>query len=195
MHLKEDQLVDLAEGTRPESSAPHLESCDACRRQLAELRAMMAVAADVDVPEPSPLFWDHLSERVRGTVAAQEPPRRAWLDVARWRRSPMPAWAIAAASVIVVVVLSSRLMAPQPPAGSVAPPATGVATTSTETIVDAAAADASLMLVASLTSGLDLEGAGEAGLAPSGSAEQAIIQMDHDELRELQRLLKEEMAL
>jgi len=41
MHLKDDQLVDLAEGTLPESSAPHLASCEPCRRQLEEMRAAL----------------------------------------------------------------------------------------------------------------------------------------------------------
>ena len=70
-HLSPDHLIDLAEGTRPESSAPHLESCEACRRQLADMRAMMSAASEVAVPEPSPLFWDHLSERVRQAVALE----------------------------------------------------------------------------------------------------------------------------
>ena len=65
MHLKDDELVDLAEGARPESSAPHLASCEPCRRQVRDLRALMSVAAGVDVPEPSPLYWDHMSARVR----------------------------------------------------------------------------------------------------------------------------------
>ena len=70
MHLQPDELVDVAEGTRPESSVPHLASCEVCRLQLADLKATISAAADVEVPEPSPLFWDHLSARVRDAVAA-----------------------------------------------------------------------------------------------------------------------------
>src|SRR5438093_9275944 len=83
MHLTPDDLVDLAKGTRPESSAPHLASCATCRAQLNEMRAMMSAAADVDVPEPSPLFWDHFSQHVHDAVAndtanARLPPTRLW---------------------------------------------------------------------------------------------------------------------
>ena len=39
MHLEADELIDLAEGARPESSAPHLAACAQCRAQLADLRA------------------------------------------------------------------------------------------------------------------------------------------------------------
>src|SRR5436190_125575 len=70
-HLRPDELIDLAEGTRPESSASHLRTCEACRRQLADARAMIAAAADVDVPEPSPLFWEHFSVRVREAIGTQ----------------------------------------------------------------------------------------------------------------------------
>ncbi len=75
-HLTTEKLIDLAERTREESSAPHLQSCEACRHQLAVLRDAMSAAAEVEVcPEPSPLFWKHLSERVREAVAAEGAPQ------------------------------------------------------------------------------------------------------------------------
>ena len=70
-HLTEGELLDLAEGAQPEPSAGHLASCEACRRQLMDLRSAMTAAAAVDVPEPSPLFWEHLSARVREAVEAE----------------------------------------------------------------------------------------------------------------------------
>jgi hypothetical protein len=190
MHLREDELVDLAEGTRPESSAPHLASCEPCRRQLHQMRAMLSIAADVDIPEPSPLYWDHLSARVREAVAAGAPPRRPWLDVAAWRRVLMPA---TAAAVIIVIALSSRLMAPPPSPAAPAPVAS-----STEAVDlwndSASDDDESLTLVANLSAGLDLDAASEAGLAARGSAEHAVTHMDGDDLRELQRLLTQALA-
>ena len=54
--------------------------------------------------------------------------------------------------------------------------------------------DDSLTLVASLTDGQDLETVREAGLAPRGSAEHAVTHMSDGELRELRRLLKEELT-
>jgi hypothetical protein len=205
MHLKPEELVDLAEGTRAESSAPHLAACADCRRQLGEMRAMMSDVAAVDLPEPSPMFWSHLSARVRDAVAS-EPRRRAWLDVAAWRQVLMPGWAVAIASIAVVVALSSRLMAPppMPPPPSMstvtpfsaAPPSPIAADTNsgTEVIGDVAADDASLMLVASLTSAMDLDAVSDAGLAPSGAADHALTHMRDTELRELERLLRQEMV-
>jgi hypothetical protein len=197
MHLSADELVDLADRTRPERSAPHLAACDQCRRQLRELREMTASVAEVGVPEPSPLFWDHLSQRVHDAVAAQEAPRRTWLDVSSWRRLLTP-WS-AVAVMLVLAVLSSRLLSPTGPphVGPPLPPPAAIAdaTLRDDLFNDAAVdEDASLTLVASLTANLDLEAAEEAGLAQGDSAEHAVTHMNGDDLRELRRLLKEELA-
>jgi anti-sigma-K factor RskA len=109
MHLKAGELVDLVEGTRPESSAPHLAACAACRQQLADARAMMALATDVAVPEPSPLFWDHLSDRVRQAVAAEPEPRRSWIPSLTWTRVLVP---VASLAVVALVVLLVNLRTP-----------------------------------------------------------------------------------
>jgi hypothetical protein len=208
MHLNADELIDVAEGTRSEASAPHVASCDECRRQLTDLRVTMSTVAAVGVPEPSPLFWDHLSERVRNVVA-EDVPRRSWLDAATWRRLLMPLSAVAVASLIVAMVLNSRVMAPQsetagdpervalrtPPAPSPLPATAEASGATFELLNDPASDDdVSLTLVASLTADLDLDAAGEAGLAPHGSAEHAVTHMNDDELRELRRLLKEQLA-
>src|SRR5215471_4709679 len=109
-HLKPARLVDLAEGVEAEQSVPHLAECDTCRRALAELRATMAAietprgpGSDV-VPEPSPLFWDHLSARVHDAVAEEGRPARVrWLD--RWLRPRVIAPVLAGALALVIVAL------------------------------------------------------------------------------------------
>lgn len=214
MHLNREELVDLAEGARPESAAPHLAACDACRAQLRDLRAMLSAAQEVDVPEPSPLFWDHLSARVSDAVAAD-----AWLkpsrDVQSWgerlmaargrrRRGTTTGWyafATVAAAVLIAAALNSRVLAPAPalpPASmTVVAPAPGStqAEAGPELLADVAPeSDPSLTLVASLTDEVDLNTAREAGLAPRDSAEHAVTHMSDGELRELGRLLKEELA-
>jgi len=199
MHLNVDELIDLAEGTRPEASAPHLAGCDRCREQLGELRAMLSrvEGTQIDVPEPSPLFWDHLSDRVRAAVAAGPVPRRSWADALAWQRLVMPLTAAAVASLLIALGVGSRVMAPAPAvhrslAPAAAPPASNApADVWADPVPDD---DQSLMLVASLTEHLDLDAAGEAGLAPGGSAEHAVTHMSDDDLRELRRVLKEELA-
>src|SRR6185436_8662720 len=85
--------------------------------QLDELRAMLAAARDVDVPEPSPLFWDHLSARVSEAVAAEESDARLkpsrYLGISR-----DVAWGALAAGVLIAVAIGTRALAP----GPMAPP-------------------------------------------------------------------------
>ena len=194
MHLKDDQLLDLAEGTLPASSAPHLASCETCRRQLRELRAVMSTAGEVGVREPSPLYWDHLSARVREAVAMDTSRRRPWADVAAWRRVLMPAWAGAVASIIIVVAFGPRVAGPpSAPSAPVAVVATRAAAVDVWTD-QASDDDDSLTLMGSLSAAFDFEGARQAGLAEGGSAEHAVTHMDDNDLRELQRLLTQELA-
>ena len=116
MHLTSEELVDIAEGTRSEASAPHLAGCDPCRAQLSDLRAMMSVAADVDVPEPSPLFWDHLSSRVSAAIAAEVPgtqlaPSRELFRTLFGSRTLQVAVALAG-SLLIVVLINGRRTVP-----------------------------------------------------------------------------------
>ena len=194
MHLTSGELVDIAEGTRSEASAPHLAGCDPCRAQLSDLRAMISVAAEVDVPEPSPLFWDHLSSHVSAAVAAeaagaQRTPSRDVFRTLFGSRTFQVALALAA-SLLIVVLINGR---PTAPAVAEAPGLT-VADAVPDLLGVAADDDDSLTLVASLTDGQDLETVREAGLAPRGSAEHAVTHMSDGELRELRRLLKEELT-
>jgi len=194
MHLTSEELVDIAEGTRSEASAPHLAGCDPCRAQLSDLRAMMSVAAVVDVPEPSPLLWDHLSSRVSTAVAAEAAgaelaPSRDVFRTLFGSRTLQVALALAG-SLLIVVLINGRPTAPAAPEA----PGFTVADAVPDPLGVAADDDDSLTLVASLTDGQDLETVREAGLAPRGSAEHAVTHMSDGELRELSRLLKEELA-
>ncbi len=202
MHLNSGELVDIAEGTRPEASAPHLAACEPCRTQLRDLRAMMSAAGGAEVPEPSPLFWDQLSSRVAAEVAAdmQQPSRLgdvvATLIGVLGTRA-FQATAVAAAGMLVIVLMSGRTSprTDAPSAASSAAAAVAESGAAAEPLIDVTAAgDALLMVVASFTDGQDLETVREAGLAPRGTAEHALTHMSESELRELGRLLREELT-
>ena len=189
-HLSAEQLVDIAEGARPESSGPHLQACGACRKQLDDLRAMMTAAADVDVPEPSPLFWDHFSARVHQAVEAEREspaPVLAW----SWLRRPL-VWAPGMAAALLAVAMVSRV-GPDP---EFTPPA-AFTVVSVDTnaepyvIVD----DPSLSLVADLAADLDWDAVVEAGLTTHvGMDDDAVLQLTDGERRELRRLLRMELT-
>ena len=194
MHLTTAELVDIAEGTRPDAAAPHLVACAACRAQLTDLRAMLSAAQDVDVPEPSPLFWDHLSARVSDAVAAEATPRRPWLEVALWRRTGWDWMSVAAVAVLLIMVMVRALVTVPAPHADAPLMSASSAVPATELLSDVADDDPSLTLVASFTDQADMDTVREAGLAPRGSAEHAITHMSDGELRELGRLLTEELA-
>ncbi len=184
-HLTPEQLIDAADGLRASTTERHLRTCDVCRRQVAELRAVHdAAAAGGDVPEPSPLFWDHLSARVHEAVAAEGGARVAW-----WRPSAWPTLAIPAAAALVIAfglasVLTLRLT-PNPVAPQPAPTEAIAAT-------PPAADDVSLNLVADLASQMDWESASQLGVAlHAGAADEAIGDLSPAERREMERLLRE----
>jgi len=198
-HLRAEEFVDIAEGTRAESSAAHLAACEACRRSLADVRAAMAAAADADVPEPSPLFWNHLSQRVRDAIAAGEQPRadgwRAALARLSWRHAVVEP--IGALAVVVAIVFLAVTMMLRPAPRDAAAPGP-VAESGAATAADAAGgqpsdalmeADPLLSLVATFASMLDVD-AGSV-LEDSSAAEHAVAHLSDAELREMQRLLQD----
>ena len=208
MHLGPHEFIDLAEGVRAEIDAPHLLACPACRRQLADVRAALSELSSAsqcaDVPEPSPLFWDHFSERVREAVSAEGSPRPRdrWAMLGGWIRPRRPnavplagALAmIAAAVALTSYVVGSRVPNPASENGSAAVESlTGVASL----LPLGSADDPTLLLVADLAADLDLDAAGEAGLtvpAHAGGADDVVSTLTGNERRELQRLLQEALA-
>ena len=81
-HLTPDELIDALEGVGHQA---HLAECERCRRELAELSAVLSDAKQASVPEPSPLFWPHFSERVRTAIHRDAPPAGAWPSWLRWQ--------------------------------------------------------------------------------------------------------------
>jgi hypothetical protein len=206
MHLRVADFIDIAEGTRSEASAPHLAECASCRSKLTELRATMAAAKDVDVPEPSPLFWDHFSQRVHDAVAAGGGRgTTGWLGALRrlsWRRvtiEPMAVIAIVGIATFVVVprmFRSSSSPRPDVPSRStlespVAPRPTAGMDLPADATIDS---DPSLSFVAELVGMLGGDADETSELEDVASAEHAVSHLTDGELRELQRLLEAELS-
>lgn len=191
-HLSPDTFVDLLDGTAREDAVPHLRDCQQCQEQLAEVRAAWQAAVDVDVPEPSPLFWDHLSRRVHDAVAA-EPVTPRWWQV-RWTWPTVGLAGAAFAAVALVFVLQAPRTAVTDTAATV-PQRADVLESVEPDPLPALIDDASIGLVADLASDLDVESAlPELGLGARGAADRALSELDADERVELRRLLAEEMG-
>jgi hypothetical protein len=86
-HLSREELVDSLDGPLPPARQAHAETCPRCRQERAALRAILQDVSQVPVSEPSPLFWDHLSARVRDHLAQEPPPAApgwgSWLTAHR----------------------------------------------------------------------------------------------------------------
>jgi hypothetical protein len=190
-HLSSDQLLDVADGTRADREFPHLESCAVCVRQLADLRRTISAAREVEVPEPSPLFWDHLSTRIRTAVAATDPTARPfmWAGRAWWQWA---AAAVAFGAIVLVISLGSPRVSV--PGGTGAPAVASVDPLSVDD-VRAFDDDPALALLADLSAGLDWEAATEAGLVPSeGTVDRVVFTLSAEERVELHRLLQEALG-
>jgi hypothetical protein len=75
-HLTVDQFVDVIEARveLPGAASAHLGGCEACQAERASLADALGDARAVLMPEPSPLFWDHFSRRVRAATGDERPP-------------------------------------------------------------------------------------------------------------------------
>jgi hypothetical protein len=184
-HLTPAEFVDLAEGVYDAASEPHLTECDRCRRQLAEARAMLAAATSSDVPEPSPLFWDHLSARVREAASSEPPPRSAVFFGNWWMRAAAGA-AISATIVAAVAISVSRRAEPTQAPGLVRQPPDSTA-------MLGPADDPSLDLVADFSRTLEWDDLREQ-MQVSGKIDASVGELDVAERRELGRLLQEALT-
>ena len=199
LHLTPEQFVDLAEGTTPESSMPHLASCEACRRELAGMRALMSEAAGVDVPEPSPLFWEHLSTRVHDAVAEEAARPRSWRERVLQPLVLVPSVGVVLAGAIFAVVLPKQALAPDIPASPL-PFAVHVTVPNTSPSLPplapyGAADDLQLTIVAAVATTVDWdEMRDEVAMAAGGTSDAVVGALTGNEQRELQRLLTEELA-
>ena len=199
-HLDFDTLLNIADGTSP--APAHADTCDACRQQVADLRSAMAAVVDVDVPEPSPLFWDHLSARVREAVSAEPPPRPGFWPA--W--SPRPAMVLAAVLALAVLAVAfgvSRGRSPAVVGGGPLPIAAVESGEPGDMAVAGGAApvgptdasDPSLDLIADLSEGLDWESATAAGwTTATGSLDHAFDRLNEAERATLQQLLQEALS-
>jgi hypothetical protein len=110
-HLSESEFVDLAENESALDAgcAAHVETCASCREQLDALRAMLRETATVEVPDPSPRFWEHMSNRVRAGVAAEPTPLPGWNGFGFGIRGLMP---LAVAAVLFLAVYTGLVLRP-----------------------------------------------------------------------------------
>lgn len=182
-HLTPEELIDAVEHTLRPERGQHAETCAQCRQQVHELASLLREVEAVDVPEPSPLFWERLSHRVRDDIRAAPEPR-----LTRWFQWPVLA-PLGALAMLVVALVSA---VPETERRATEP------LTSAPVAAELTTADRDMEsqweLLAALVGDLDVESAQEAGLfTPPGTADRTIPQLSDAEQEELLRLLREEL--
>ena len=143
------------------------------------------VKAAGDVPEPSPLFWNHLSARVRDAVADEPLPGPWWM--AYWRPVLLATGAVAVVAMVVMMRTT-----PVPPAdGS----GLALAATSSELVADVEVTEM-WRLIEAASPQVEMQSVRDAGLMPSEYAtDQAIQSLTPAQRDALVRLLRKEMGV
>ena len=186
-HLTTDELVDAVEQTLSPARQAHLIECGDCRHHVAQMAALVHEVRLVDVPEPSPLFWDRFSDRVRRAIAdeGRVPPR-----LARWFEWPVlvPVGALAALVLALTSAISPRVV-------GTLDNATAINVIEPAPMIEPAGdVDAQWELVAAIVGEVDVEAAEQAGIRTTpGAADEAVLQLTAAEQQELLRLLREEL--
>ena len=109
-HLKPRELTELLEGQLPAARAAHADECERCRDEANALRDVWQRASAVDIPEPSPLYWDHFASRVRDAIETTSAPAGG----TPWVRRPAAAWTASAllATLVLALAFGRALVAP-----------------------------------------------------------------------------------
>jgi hypothetical protein len=180
-HLRPEEFVEALDGALAPDSQTHLATCDECRQELVQLQSLVGDVRGVDAPEPSPLFWDHFSARVKqATVAVPMPVAAAW-----WREWWRPLGAVATGAVALALMFALR------PAAPVESSMTGAEALP---VVEAIADDGSWGLVVGLASELQWADVHEVAEPASGTADAMIDEMTAAQREAFVRLLQKEMG-
>jgi hypothetical protein len=185
-HLSPDDLAAAADGTLEDAGTArfdrraalaHLDQCAECRAAVAALSAAMADLKADTVPEPSPLFWDHFSARIREATAAESTPARSvWLT----GRPVLALGALAAVALLLLVWSSSRDRRDLPPTMTVVG----------ETTADAEVAWQAMSEIAAAMTPDDVRSA----TAPAPERSSVLSDLSADERRAFVELLKTEIG-
>jgi len=192
-HLSRAEFVDLIESSAALSAARtlHVEQCAQCRERAEALRAVRSMARADEMPEPSPLFWDHFSARVAAELRNEPAP----VAPGRWTPVPFATWAVAGAVIVLLVstvVWRTTLHAPSPEAPARVSVPVDLAVS--DPIVDDLDNDEAWAVVRAATADLVWEDAHDAGIsAHPGAVENAALELNAAERIELERLLDEDM--
>lgn len=189
-HLDKSEFVDWLDGTLPAARQQHVHECESCRITAEQLALSVRTAAADDMPEPSPLFWDELSNRVRLAVANEPPPRAAF-----WHFLTMPSVHAAAAATVIVILASVLVWRANPVPSSTPTDVTAAATiddVGLDDALDGLENDEAWALVRAMAEDLEPDDLNFEGVAGRpGAVDNLALRLSDRERLELTRLLEE----
>lgn len=183
-HLSPQEFVDAVDRGLTASRQSHLDTCASCQHEVDALSRALGEARQIDdVPEPSPLFWEHMARRVQdATLALPAPAARRW-----WSPLWRPLAALCATAAIAALVVGLR---PDPnPSPS---PTAAVADFDTDLFgLD----DGSVEVMTALAGELTWEQVQATSLAPrQATVDLAVTRLTEAQRLEMIRILREEMS-
>jgi hypothetical protein len=202
-HLGETEFVDHLDGVLAPERSAHLDTCASCGKHAASLANIVRDGAAIEVPEPSPLFWDAFSARVREAIDAEPDPRGGRWAMSPWHRLRWATLAIATTAIVGIAVW--RLTPPSPALVDPAMPPTASigAAAAAVSLADAAAAplddtfgdidtDEGWALVRSVAEDMSPDDIDAAGVTlRPGSADGMALRLTARERAELAQLVEE----
>jgi len=194
-HLSELEIVDQIEGALPPARAAHIADCSVCRAKIEQITEALARAHAVEIPEPSPLFWEHFSSRIRKEIAEAPEPGSSGLP---WAQTL--SWQWLAASLVVALLLGAgawRLTTTRAPDTPATVASSAPLNADDPSSVDAGTdADQAWALVQSLADEVEWSDSVTADLAVRpGWVDRAALDLTSEERKELLRLLKAETRM
>jgi hypothetical protein len=197
-HLTPEELIDSRERQLPSARQAHADACGVCRAKLAEIDEVLLDVAAVDIPEPSPLFWDHLSARIRDRVAHEPLPAPSrenplarltgWLT--GW--SAAPRWAFAAVLIALCASLGWLGWSELRRDGT-APIAPGLQSMAPETSVEAGDSEWALMMEMAEDVAWD-DAEGSSLYVRPAAVDRALIELTEEERDRLIQLMQADLA-
>jgi hypothetical protein len=185
-HLSDREFVDLIEDVLPPARVTHVLDCAECRAEADAMRDLLARTSEADVPEPSPLFWEHFSSRVRERIEHAEigdTSGSSWSRQFGWK------WVVPVALMAMVAFgvwrWSPRVHAPVPMRAELPAGIDGVSD------ISDADNDEAWAIVRTVADESSWDDVTDASLH-QGSAENALAMLTAEERQELVRLLEAE---
>jgi anti-sigma factor RsiW len=103
-------LLALVEGelkqSKHEKVAKHVAACPACASAMRSLRQTLRVVQTIEVPEPSPAFWQEFGAALHQRIRREETAHQGHHAWQVWERFRLPKPALAAVAVSLMLVCS-----------------------------------------------------------------------------------------